>query len=83
MQSLSKLTTFGRGIRSIQKHNFGATIDIYVYVKIGRAQLPDASVANGRTWLVQDLLEGQWSLVGNGPYTIQDRETNLNFLIHF
>ena len=25
------------------KHNFGATVDIYVYVKIGRAQLPDTS----------------------------------------
>ena len=26
------------------KHNFGATVDIYVYVKIGRAQLPDTSM---------------------------------------
>ena len=26
------------------KHNFGATVDIYVYVKIGRAQLPDTSL---------------------------------------
>jgi len=42
-QCPSKLTTFGRGIRSVQKHNFGATIDIYVYVKIGRAQLPATS----------------------------------------
>ena len=44
-----------------KRHNFGATIDIYVYVKIGRAQLPATSLYSwtGYLKLIPDTFQPQ------------------------
>ena len=47
VQRPNTLIASGRGIRGTQKrHNSDMTMDTYVYVKNGRAELPYASIAS-------------------------------------